>query len=648
MRKVQIKRILLSNWKGQTRDVCFPDGKTIAITGKNGSGKTSIYKAFCWLLTGYTDAWNIKNHELYDNRLPVTNETPSPTVKATIEVDGVEHVLMREAKPVFAKNEDGGYDRVSSDTYNFYIDDVPVTSTKFSKIISDMICDADLLPFILMGSKFANLAEEDKVKARKILQGIVGDIDLQQFKEKYAVIADKIGNFTMQQVKEACRKRCREIGKEHERIKTLIAYNEDELKKLPEIDEVALKAEIAKLDAEISTKRDFLNTIINDDEFDALSREYDEQRREYRNSISAQYYEVVQKIDGQEYANARANTKYESDRKNIENSKLDIKLTKQELEILSANREELLRERDSIMARVFSDDKCPYCGQELPEDMLNQQKEKFEATKRANLQAVVSKGKNVRAAMDRANARILELQAIIDKGVEPPVLVSMSELYAKRDKLAKEMEDFNNTPQGKALIEKMREAKIARDNGTDAKKEKAREEIEGVSAKKLEAQNILNTLERKGKIQSDIESMKSEIKVLVDKMSNEERQIACADSFTFDMCNIISKRVNDKLKGFHINMFAQSRDGEIKADCVIVSNDGVKYATMNNSQRIKATIAIQEMFAAYCDVSMPMFIDEASIFDKDNIPTSDGQTILLYAGETDLNVSNLKAKNHGD
>ena len=132
-----------------------------------------------------------------------------------------------------------------------------------------------------------------------------------------------------------------------------------------------------------------MNTIINDDEFDALSREYDEQRREYRNSISAQYYEVIQKIDGQEYANARANTRYESDRKNIENSKLDIELTKKELEALSANREELLRERDSIMARVFSDDKCPYCGQELPEDMLNQQKEKFEATKRANLQAVV-------------------------------------------------------------------------------------------------------------------------------------------------------------------------------------------------------------------------------------------------------------------
>ena len=189
----------------------------------------------------------------------------------------------------------------------------------------------------------------------------------------------------------------------------------------------------------------------------------------------------------------------------------------------------------------------------------------------------------------------------------------------------------------------MREAKIARDNGTDAKKENARIDIDRLNAEKLIFQHTLQQLERKGKIQSDIESMKSEIKVLVDKMSNEERQIACADSFTFDMCNIISKRVNDKLKGFHINMFTQSRDGEIKADCVIVSNDGVKYATMNNSQRIKATIAIQEMFAAYCDVSVPMFIDEASIFDKDNIPTSDGQTILLYAGETDLNVSNLKA-----
>ena len=643
MKKVQIKRILLSNWKGQTRDVCFPDGKMIAITGRNGSGKTSIYKAFCWLLTGYTDAWNIKNHELYDNRLPVTNETPSPTVKATIEVDGVEHVLMREAKPVFAKNEDGGYDRISSDTYNFYIDDVPVTSTKFSKIISDMICDADLLPFILMGSKFANLAEEDKVKARKILQGIVGDIDLQPFKEKYAVIADKIGNFTMQQVKEACRKRCREIGKEHERIKTLIAYNSEELKKLPEVDEATLKVEIAKLDDEIAKKRDFLNTIINDDEFDRLSREYDEQRREYRNAVSEQYYSVVRTIDGKEYANAQANLKYENDKKNIENSKLDLELAQKQLSSLSENREALLHERDSIIARVFSDDKCPYCGQVLPEDVLSYQKEKFEAAKRNDLQVVVSKGKSIRSAIDKTKEDIAKLQAVIEKGVEKPVFAPMQELYAKRDKLAKEMEDFNNTPKGKELIEKLREAKIARDNGTDAKKENARIDIDRLNAEKLIFQHTLQQLERKGKIQSDIESMKSEIKVLVDKMSNEERQIACADSFTFDMCNIISKRVNDKLNGFHINMFTQSRDGEIKADCVIVSNDGVKYATMNNSQRIKATIAIQEMFAAYCDVSMPMFIDEASIFDKDNIPTSDGQTILLYAGETDLTVSTLKA-----
>ena len=103
-----------------------------------------------------------------------------------------------------------------------------------------------------------------------------------------------------------------------------------------------------------------------------------------------------------------------------------------------------------------------------------------------------------------------------------------------------------------------------------------------------------------------------------------------------ERADIISARVNTQLKGFNIEMWSELKNGDRTADCVVMDAHGVPYATLNTAHRIKACIEIQKMFCKYYGIQMPIFIDEAAVFDSSNLPHNDCQTIYLMAD--DINV----------
>jgi hypothetical protein len=63
---------------------------------------------------------------------------------------------------------------------------------------------------------------------------------------------------------------------------------------------------------------------------------------------------------------------------------------------------------------------------------------------------------------------------------------------------------------------------------------------------------------------------------------------------------------------------------------------GVPYATLNTAHRIKACIEIQKIFCKYYGIQMPIFIDEAAVFDSTNLPHIDCQTIYLMADDSNV------------
>ena len=188
MKEFIIKEITLNNFKGQSRTFVPNDIKTF-VKGANGVGKTTLYKAFCWLLTGYTDAINVKNHELFDSRFELTHETPEARVKAIIMLDGEEYSIERVAKAKFSRKRGSQeWTKDSSDAYCLYIDNIETSATAFSSWIENNIGDVDLLPYMLIGERFANLIIDDKKAARKILEQITGEITIEMMSGDYSMI----------------------------------------------------------------------------------------------------------------------------------------------------------------------------------------------------------------------------------------------------------------------------------------------------------------------------------------------------------------------------------------------------------------------------------------------------------------------------
>ena len=93
-KKITLKKLVLSNWRGQNREVSFRD--ITRISGKNESGKTAIMRAFYFCLTGLTEPYLPKNSNLYNEHEEISENTPWASVEATLEIDGLEYVIERK------------------------------------------------------------------------------------------------------------------------------------------------------------------------------------------------------------------------------------------------------------------------------------------------------------------------------------------------------------------------------------------------------------------------------------------------------------------------------------------------------------------------------------------------------------------------
>lgn len=177
MKNIQLRSIALKEWKGRNIEINFNQDQPTTITGRNGIGKTSVMKAFLWLLTGRTDANGRINSELFDNTKELSVDTPLAVVTATIDIDGVEHTLARSAKAKFKRPKgQTEFVKADSDEYSFSVDGLPYTATDYNGWISAQICNVDLLPTCILGETFSNFTENDRKKAREVLTNLIGEM----------------------------------------------------------------------------------------------------------------------------------------------------------------------------------------------------------------------------------------------------------------------------------------------------------------------------------------------------------------------------------------------------------------------------------------------------------------------------------------
>lgn len=644
MKKVVLKRIQLTNWKSLNLDVEFSESKT-KISGANGIGKSSLQNAWNWLLSGYTNAYSPKNHELFDNKVEITHETPIASVKAWVSINEIEYTIEKTAQAKFTRRRGTNeYIKDSSDTYKMLIDEIETTATDFNAWIEQNICPTDMLVHCLDGNFFAVIADDDKKKARKVLETIVGEIKPEDFTGDYDVLANDFAKgYTIEQIEERTKNRIKPVKDRMSDIPTLVADKERTLAEYQQIDYADLekqiedkKKEIEEIDNQMLGKAESIRPIIAQrdailTEINSKTLKLHEQRNAYTTKQNAIVDEIKGRLDDIDRRNRQIQQRNDEKNSDFKNAEASIQRLKTELKSHEQLRADLLAQRDEIKGRVFVEDKCGYCGQELPEDMVEKAKQQFNQRKQNELDSIIVRGKNCRANIEDCQTKIKALEETISNGIELEQLEDRNALAKEVDDAIRNSISYTETDEYKNATKEIEELKASlpeipqTDNDTLTQAKKTLIDAIGTLNQTYGYKHKADALK------AEISDLKAELRKVANELAQLEGVLAKCAEYREEKASIISMRVNDKLDDCKIQMWERQKNGEMIPSCIITDNSGVKYSTLNNSNRIKTCVSIQQLFCRHFGIKMPVWVDEASIFSAFNRPNPDSQSIYLYA-----------------
>lgn len=646
MKNIELKKIILSNWRGQNCSIDFKNGTT-TIKGENGSGKTSIMSAWFWLLSGYTDVVLPKNSNLFDNTEELTKDTPAAIVTALLEIDGNTWELRKQAIASFKRDKSSDtWVKASSDTYVYSIDKIDVSASEYTSWIEKNICSVDLLPYCIYGSFFSALSMDDKKEARKILEMISGEITRKDFKGDYSLLDEMFNKgYSVEQIQESFKKTLKEIDDKLKKIPEIIESKQSIINEISQTNFDKIELEIKECNEEIEGIDAIIanNSKAEQDIKDrraAIMQKIDTERQKQRSGRNAHLdrqnaatSEIKHKISDMEMLNASAKRKNDTEKSYHEKSVLDLANEKKYLESLNAERDRLLKLRNQAKESVFNEEVCSACGQTLPEEQQDVLRKKFNDEKERRLEDIINQGKAIRNKIDATEKRISELEEIVAKGYKEEEMLDDSLLKEELAKIIKSQITYEETEEYKNI-----EEEIARLQNTMPEYNVDNSEL---TTKKRGLMSMLGELNQKlgtraliAKAKDDIEELQAERTKLGADAALCEQKIDKCKEYVEERARIVSEKINTRLSLCEIQMWERQKNGELIPSCTIQSKDGVKLSTINHSQRLLAEAELQKMFCSSQEITLPVFYDEASVFDSKHKPCNDEwQTIFLQASD---------------
>lgn len=635
MKEVNLKKLSLENWRSQNRVVEFSD--ITEIRGRNKEGKSSIMNAFLWLMTGY-DEYDRANYQLFDNTVEQTYENSVPaSVEAVLEVNGNEYTFKKTAKQGWSRPRGKSeYERKGTDDYSFFTDGIGVSATQYKSQIESLLAPIDKLKVMLNLRYFLMLEWKDM---RKQLEAMVGEIESSDFKGDYSSILQDLIRYTPEEMKSKYKQQIAEIKKNTDGLPKAIETLQSNLPDLKEVEEARkaideAKQQIADIDEKIVGAGDFAKPYIekrNSElaEIGKLQEEYNKAQSVYLSNFNDEVEKIQKEIRDVDSYNAdveKANKKAESDK---ENTNKELERMTDLLAGLQKRHEELTEQNKECKARVFTGEKCAYCGQELPEDKLEEARKRFNEQKEKDHEYIVSQGKSNKEYLERTLKCIENLKAEIEKPLEVREKKSKDDLEDKLADLRASFVPYNKTTEGAAKLSVIEEKQAnltiipQQDNSALLNMKRGLlDEIE-TNSKKLGLKDEYDKQVEK------IKNMQEQLRENSIEKAKLEGKLAKVKEYEEEKARIVSDRVNGKFEYVQIEMSETNKSGDIVPACVVKDNKGVNALVTNNASRVLCGIDIAIAFQNLYGLSLPLFIDNYELFSEDNQPNINRQVVRM-------------------
>ncbi|MPW26237.1 AAA family ATPase [Alkalibaculum sp. M08DMB] len=612
--QIKLLELSLSNFKGLKDFRLKCNGNDIEVHGDNATGKTTIYDGFLWLMfdkdsEGKKD-FEIKTLDINNNPIHKLEHT----VETKLEIDGTVTSFKKVYKENWVKKRGSLEPELTGHTTDYWIDDVPTKKKDYDAYINNTI---DETTFKLL-TDVRYFTEKINWKDRRtILTSIASDYMVPV--EVPPTLLQLIGNKSLEDFKKIIAEKKKKLNKEKEAIPIRI----DELNKnLPDIQGIDFEG----LKKYIKTAENALENLNNEGrqiiEHNNKLFDFKSQLRQ-KESFKRELEEQLSEDANKEYEQAlkdKTDTTNDLDRQKnlLAIHKTSLVEDKKSYESLHKRVLALREEWNSVNVKQFEvnvDGNCPTCNQKLPgeeiEKLVEDAKNKFDDSKKSELEAISSTGKSFANMLEKTKLSINTTEKDIEN-VERNIQEYESKLKDLEDILSQDQQTVNFAD-SKAWTTLESEINDLNIQITDFKELDNSSLDSKKNSLKLEIQSHNETLSKRTQFDIAMDRQKEllkEEKTLANSLNELENQEFKIQEFTTNKINALESTVNGMFNNVKFKMFKDQMNEGVKEDCIILIN-GVPYPSANYAGRINAGLDIINTLSKEYDIMAPVFVDNS-------------------------------------
>ncbi len=651
MKEIIIKEIHFVNFKG-FRDTTVKFNTDItAICGRNGSGKTSIFDGFTWLLFGKDSqdrkTFNLKTLDENGNAIP---KLPHE-VSAVLIVDGGMIELCRRFNEKWVKRRGQAEEEFTGHEEERLYNNVPLSLKEWNEKIS-AICSEQVFKFITNPKYFVSQKPDVQRAMLFRMAGEISDSDIAAGNDNFTALLANLTGKSMEEYKREIQARKRRIKAEIETIPDRIDERKRDIASLSEYDYDAIEKSItekqkqlADIEAEIldlSKKNEAINKLRMETVKQLGSLKENKLRLEFEieEQVTADYRKAVlrrNEIKSQIAVLERNITSYNERLKNF----------KQTIERCKDIREELIKEWKEINAETISfnenDFICPTCKRQLDIDDIEKKQqemtENFNANKSARLTENNSKGQANKHKIEDAELAIKTTEQNIEKATAEIEALKASEDYNIQAEKPDARPVIESDTEYKRLTEEIAAKERELSENEKSPRLKDDEQRKNISSLKSEIESLRRILSNKDTIRRNTEriaELEAQYKTGAQELAYIERTEFTIAAFNKARIEAIDKRINGMFSLVKFKMFEQQINGGEVETCEAVVN-GVPYSGQNNAMQINMGIDIINAICEFEGITAPIFIDNAESVNE-LLPSKSQVIQLVVTTDNELSI----------
>lgn len=643
---MKLLKLTIENFKGHGLRVVEFSPAITRVYGANGTGKTSLFDSFCWMLWAKdsddrTQSGNVSFYPFDPEKQGEVLHNVVVKVEAVLEIDGAQHVLCRTMQEKWTTPNGTELPRFTGNETKLYIDGLAVKANQFDAFIKENI-NPEMFKLTSNPWYFPTLHWKEQ---RRILMELVGDIsndDVLAADASLEPLRNELANRKPEDCKKLWQQQQKAAVKDLE--KTVLLINENR-KHLPQIEnEADVKAELEAqrlvlmkpLEKAMQEKADILSgTAISKKQAEAkvLEAKLDVIRAEQREKIAAvrkPFDEQIAALEAEAKTAAETVKPYRQTVVNLDNA---IRENEEKLKVLQDSWQ-------AVDAEEFND-VCPCCHRPYPPEQIADQRAAFNKSKAERLEKIEADGnalfdKNEENKAQR-DAAMQEVQRLSKLDLEMPD--KRSEIMKRREEAVQALPPMENRQDWFEASEDLK---------------RINHEIEELYIDvKLKLMDAEKAIENAQKPVGDIDVRLAEIKAaeatraLITDYTKQQQtlreqhdelalKLSLIKKFDEIKAVMTTEKVKAILPGMDFKLFNYNNTNEGYTETCELVKDGKPYANLSNGEKIAVGCELIAAISKHYGVSNPVWIDNAEATTK-HLETN-GQAILLRVSAADAEL----------